>query len=318
MKDPIIRYVDEGSESMRPEPEPPPRLLSLSAAVRSLRPPTGKAQKRRWWSVVSVIGCAIVAAAYFGLSEEAEPWVVSGSPKLKVTESGELVRWRTGDVTLTLDPSLAELGPAARDSVLLGFDAWSAEHPHLPRLTFDVSSQRRRPERDGVNQVTYGKIEAPGYRHALAITMAYSLPSTGEIIEADLIINSRYRFGGEHHRSEHASKHVPEHAHDGCRETYDLQSLVAHEAGHFFGLGEDVSEAQATMYHKQSRCELHKRDLFETDVVAAQSVYAEPIDDEEAAQAGAACSLSRGSPAPAPWLAVVVGVAGVWWARRRR
>lgn len=303
MQDPIIRYVESRPDPARSEP---PRLLSLAAAVRSLRPRAGgKGPNRRRWLAAGLAGLAAVAGALTLVSEDPEPWVVSGSPKLKVTESGEFVRWHTGEVTLTLDPSLDEVGPGARDGVLLGFDAWSAENPHLPRLTFDVSSARRRPGRDGVNLVSYGEIDAPGYRHALAITMAYSLPSTGEIIEADIIVNSRHRFGGEQPGSEHA----------GCRHSYDLQSVVAHEAGHFFGLGEDGNEVQATMYYKQGRCELHKRDLFETDVVATDLVYPEPIAEETANQAGVSCSLSHEPSTPALWLLLVAG-AGVWFRRR--
>ena len=307
MQDPIIRYRDEPPEAV---PSEPPKLLSLAAAVRSLRPQPskrpGRAPKRRWWLAAGLLGLVVALGAANLVTEDPEPWVVSGSPKLKVTESGEFVRWHTGEVTLTLDPSLHEVGAGARESVLLGFDAWSAENPHLPRLSFDVSSAQRRPERDGVNLVSYGKIDAPGYRHALAITIAYSLPGTGEIIEADVIFNSRYRFGGEPAGTEG----------DSCRHSYDLQSVVAHEAGHFFGLGEDGDEAEATMYYKQGPCELHKRDLFETDVAAAGSVYAEPIAEEGPHKAGVSCSLSRGATAPAPWLLVIAAAAGAWCRRR--
>ena len=59
----------------------------------------------------------------------------------------------------------------------------------------------------------------------------------------------------------------------GATDRYDLQSVVAHEAGHVLGL--DHSEFwDATMYGHINAGELDKRDLEPDDVAGLCSIYA--------------------------------------------
>lgn len=272
------------------------------------------------------MGVAVVVWWQFGDEtprKDVEPVVVSGSPRLKLTRDGNYIRWHDSQVEVSIDPSFAELGPRANDAVLLAFDAWRAEHPNLPALTLNVASSPRTAELDGVNLVTYAPIEVPRYRNALAVTMAYTSPD-GEIVEADVIVNTRSQFGtldsrvaqvnGDGDRPEHGSHHLEVDGEGeeekGCRNRYDLQSVVAHEAGHFFGLGEDEVDTDATMYYRTARCETKQRDLAPGDIEAVRIVYDQPLADEE--NVSAACSLSHGKRRPASiWLLLVVTAVGL-------
>jgi hypothetical protein len=63
--------------------------------------------------------------------------------------------------------------------------------------------------------------------HTLALTTVTYNTNTGEIYDADIEVNSHIEFAGMHGISTQTP--VP-------ADTFDLQSILTHEAGHFFGL----------------------------------------------------------------------------------
>jgi len=320
---------------------------SLRAAVRSLKPheeaprgkpphpdPRHKRHRARILAVGSALTLSALAVALLGVPDDTTPSTISGSPRLKLTEDGEFVRWRSSSAEITIDPSFEQLGPGTRDVVVTAYATWSSERAHLPALSMDMASVTRRAEQDGVNLVTYAPIEIAGHRQSLGVTVAY-LTAEGTIVEVDTIINSsqpfevigarggaidehddpategdprsdgsdsdedddrgydRDRSGGGH--ADQDTGHAGGSGSHGCVRAYDLQSVVAHEAGHFFGLGEDQGNTQATMYYKTSRCDTKQRDLSDDDVAAVDTVYAEPASAEggEVTQA-AACAMAPG------------------------
>ncbi len=287
---PLVGRLEEPEIREAETSRGPTALNSLAAAARSLRPVARVVVERRWARWLGV-GVLLGVALFVALGRErAEPFIISGSARIKLTESGDMVRWHDQQVTLTIDPSFDDLGVQAYEAVLQGVDAWSDRDQHTPKLNFEMASERRKVQKDGINLVKYGEIDVPGYRDALGITIGYWLPSTGKIVEADTIINSR------HHLAllEASDGSSESHSHEnGCHGSFDLQSIAAHEAGHILGLGEDETEPEATMYYKTQRCSTKKRDLFDTDVVAITTVY----QDAELASAGdthaAACALGR-------------------------
>jgi hypothetical protein len=188
---------------------------------------------------------------------------------------------------------------------------------------------------DGVNRVLYAPIEIPGYRNALAITLTYVDDATGEILEADLLLNSRHGLGllsddaeskavaaqceredDAHGRSD-PSPSGPDallvscggsaRAAKTCGSQYDLASVLTHEAGHFLGLGDDPTEAFATMYYCTSPCETHKRQPRVTDTDALDEVYAGGFEDRAAANCAVApVGAPRSHAGFALWVACVL------------
>jgi len=333
---------------------------SLRAAVRSLKPheeepsgkpphpgPRHKRQLARILAVGSVLAVSALATALLSLPDDATPSTISGSPRLKLTEDGEFVRWRSSSAELTIDPSFEQLGPGTRDAVVTAYATWSSERAHLPALSMDMASVTRRAEHDGVNLVTYAPIEITGHQQSLGVTVAY-LAADGTITEVDTIINSSKPFevigaragtidehddpategdprsdgsdpdedddrGYDRDRSDggHADQdtgHAGGSGSHGCVRAYDLQSVLTHEAGHFFGLGEDQDNTQATMYYKTSRCDTTQRDLSDDDVAAVDTVYAEPATPEggEVTQAAACAMAPGGGGQPIAWALVAL------------
>jgi hypothetical protein len=271
------------------------------------------------WAVGAAAALTLVLGAFAHRAHPRSPRaaIVSGRASPRLSASGREERWEKRKVSVTLDPTLAALGPDAHGAVERAFGAWFDSGASLPDLVFDVATSRASPDphADGVNSVIYAPITLPGHTDDLAITIAYSDDATGELVEADIVVNSRKPFGLLDDAHTDATPSCTDERHGHCGEEFDLQSIVTHEVGHFFGLGEDRTDRLATMFECSSPCETHKRDLDSEDDRAIESLYSgvEPVS----AQASAGCSVARNvSPEPALGVALLVLLASS--ARRSR
>ena len=187
-------------------------------------------------------------------------------------------RWSPGATIITLDPTLVAATPAAKDAIINAFGAWASSGASLPQLSFNSTSTPGEAVQDGINRLLLGPITIPGQETDLAITISYADTTTGEIVEADTIFNSAYDWTS-----------VGEVAGGGaCSSQYDLQNVATHEAGHFFGLGEDYSDTSTTMYVSSLPCQTSKRTLTSSDVSVVSGLYAQSL-------AGASTSAGCGA-----------------------
>jgi len=299
--------------------------------------------RRKLWSFAAlsaVIGVASASALRGPAVLSSQ--VHSGSPGYKQSSSGQELHWQKPSVTVYLDGSLDKLGPGAREAVMQAFGQWAASDSKLPGLTFDTGQTSAEPKQDGKSTVSFGRITTPGHERDVAITVSYSNDKTGEIIEADVILNSLYPMGvltakpveqaspsnnsdkdrdrdhaDDHHGNGNANGHNKNNEEStDCRNRYDAQNVVTHEAGHFFGLGEDPVERQATMFQTIDQCETHKRVLAHTDVGAVTVLYAKHVDPEEAKAGARACSFGGAPLSGSAWASSAIF--GLLLLRRRR
>lgn len=247
--------------------QPPSEGDAAAAALQ----PTRRRTRVALWSLAAVLtGTSALAAWHFARPPKAQrhqaPAVyVNGAPKEKVSSHGMPQRWGAGGVTVKIDASVEALGPGAVAAVQSGFGAWIASDATLPSVTFDTTSglePKLKP--DGVNAVIYAPIEIPGHKHDLALTITFVDEATGRIAESDVIINA-------------SKKYAVLPSAEGCESKYDVQSVLAHEAGHFFGLGEDDEDQSTTMFYKTSSCDLAKRDLEVPDRSVMAQLYLQPV-----------------------------------------
>ena len=183
--------------------------------------------------------------------------------------------------------------------------------------------------------------ENQGYdQFAFAVTIVWHNTSTGEIYDADMMINdqdaSQFNAGGPY-------DNCPD---TGCPEggigrlgPADLASIVTHEAGHFIGIGHS-EVPEATMFASAERSSVEKRDLDTDDIEAVCTIYppgnldstcdATPrgglqLDCTANDCADAACSnggsnggcSAAGSPEHAPWVSLLAALFGLTVLRRR-
>lgn len=210
---------------------------------------------------------------------------------------------------------------------------------------------------DPWEDVCRGENDPPYPPAAFAITVVWHNTATGEILDADIMVNdTQASFGsaGGPYTS------CPE---AGCAEgsrfapgPADLQSIVTHEVGHFIGIGHCVPNdaddpndpcVQATMFGSAERNEVSKRTLAPDDINAVCDIYPpgslEPscsptpiggleLDCETDASGDAlACSTTRCStggngggcsvtrnPADAPWPSLLGALLALTVFRRQR
>ena len=328
-------------------------MLSLRSSASTVAPedqaPTSAQQapirkaRRKLWFFAALAGLA----GALGVSALRRPapiltQVQSGSPGYRQSSTGHDLHWGRPALTVYLDGSLAQMGAGANEAVMQAFGQWVGNDHRLPALAFDTGKTSTIPVQDGKSTVSYGLVTVPGHERDLAITVTYANDKTGEIIEADIVLNARYPMGvltakaagqittptttpqndhdgdGKHNGSSSTnSKSMAAEEAVDCKNRYDAQNVATHEAGHFFGLGEDPIKSNATMFQLIDQCETHKRALATTDVGALATLYAQNEDPEEAKAAARACSFG-GVPQSGGALAVSSAILGLMLLGRRR
>ena len=278
------------------------RLAPVGPAPSGYAPALVIYPPRTVWSRVpavrhalAVAGCVALVGAALGGSRRthlpvAEPvaHVVSGTAGIRTTKSGKNERWADGRVTIVIDGSVRSLGESADDAVKAAFGAWAASDASLPAMMFDVRDEHGHAARDGVNRVLVAPITIPGHEKDVAITIAYANDATGEIVEADILLNAAYPFRALSEASDDSKQG------EDCDHRYDVQNVMTHESGHFFGLGEDMADLKASMYFRSAPCETHKRNLTESDRGPMASLYkaiaSAPDDPSAPPPAAAGCN----------------------------
>lgn len=312
---PSMRSVPSAANTVSPEQQAP------NGGPQAPKP--GSRRKLWFFAALSMLA-GVAGASLLNKPAHVTSRVHSGSPGYKQTASGRDLHWEKKALTVYMDDSLTKLGPTVHEAVMQAFGQWVASDTRLPDLSFDTGKTSTTPQQDGKSTVSYGRITAPGHEHDVAITVTYASDKTGEIIEADIILNSLYPMGvltpkpattaigpsqngDDNDRHDHDDRHDGDSKDDGkstkdreesldCQNRYDTQNVTTHEAGHFFGLGEDPTERGATMFQVIDQCETHKRALATTDVGALGTLYAESADPEEAKAGPRACNFG-GVPA---------------------
>jgi hypothetical protein len=301
----------------------PNSIFTLRPLYHTEQPPEdpeGKPAKtpraKRTWPWVAgglVVGLGLAGLVMSrGAHEPSKAPVVSinGTPQLKQSLSGEAQRWATdAQISVLIDPSLDSLGSGASDAVINAFGTWLGSGANLPKLQFEtrpVAKSKVAPGKvaqDGVSSVVYAPITIPGHKDDLAITIGYSDANTGRIVEADVVINSAKSFAVLDSRKKRGAKDDDDKDDDKdddadashCGNRYDLQNVITHEVGHFFGLGEDGDDLNATMFFKTGKCELMKRDLEPLDTSTMAGLYVQDTRSSEAETAAGCAVAAAGS-----------------------
>lgn len=213
----------------------------------------------------------------------------------RTTETGLPERWASPAVTVVLDPSLEDLGPGATEAVEDAIGTWVASVPALPAVTLSIGAVRATVARDGQNVILAGPVTTPGHEGDVALTTTWASDATGDVLEADVVFNTKYAF---------AAMAAPPPA---CSRIFDVGAVATHESGHFFGLGEDWDDHATTMYVVTAPCDSRKRALTAPDTVAITALYASK--DTVVAQCGTSPAHPASGAAVGASLALALALA---------
>lgn len=218
------------------------------------------------------MGIAAIAATLFVSSS-------SYAYNVKQTQSGVGVHWNQSNVVFQIDPSLADL-PGAEERFGQAINKWS-EVSGVPELRSLGSANipQREPGADGVNTVFYKKTAYEPAGRALAITILTYDGNTGEIVDADIVVNGKYKFAvlPETSTTLHTTNtdgivHSDEEA--SPDKIYDIHHVLAHETGHSLGLNDEEADGTVLMYRYSAPNDTSIREPQEDDRSGAASIYA--------------------------------------------
>ncbi len=221
-----------------------------------------------------------------------------------VSSGGPELHWESRPAYEINQSGSADLSGEEFDAVERGFESWNAvcdigyRRDGFTSLDGDSiypNGPAGDPEPDGNNVVTWVESGWPEGPSVIGITWAFFDPSNGEIGEGDMLLN------GEDYVWTVS---------DAGAQT-DVESIVAHEAGHFLGLGHTDVEA-ATMFATVIDGETQKRSLHSDDIAGAQHLYGGD------GGAGCGCDLAASRAASRPLAAAAVALAAAAWLLARR
>lgn len=231
--------------------------------------------------------------------------------ELHHTDDGEPVHWGVSSVQVVVDEASAEaLGDGAREAIAAAFGAWlSVEGAELPEVHITVGPVDEIGYRSGAeNHSTVRFVEGGHAPAGLALaTTVISFDQAGRILDADIVINGlpgrRFAVFAEADEDDDDDER-----HDGA---FDLQDVLTHEVGHFFGLAHNDGDGAATMFPDIAPGELSKRSLNQDDEAGLRALYV------PAAAPAAACAFGAEPRSRAPLaLGLALVVAASLAARR--
>ena len=218
-------------------------------------------------------------------------------------ESAVKQRWQRREIVVYLDDSLVALPDDAEKLIEQAFSTWQDSGAYLPSISFErTRGTTASLKPDGQSTVLVAPIGFEGHETDLAITIGFSSPTTGQISEADIIINQKHLFSDVSMSQvepliSSANTSLDPYEQQSCMGSldgkacggkYDLKNVLTHEVGHFFGLGENYDDTRATMFSCTSACEIHKRDLNEADIEEINALYEDALLRDEAG-----CSMTQ-------------------------
>jgi MYXO-CTERM domain-containing protein len=209
--------------------------------------------------------------------------------QVKKNSKGHALRWAPEaiDVSIAMDAVPSGVDPGQAElAVRAAFQVWGDAIPTA--LSFDYStmpSQSAKPNSRDHKNIIRWVAEAWDDDYdpdALAVTLTSYDPSSGQITDADIVVNA------EHYQWS-AGAELP----SSCRGLFDLQSVLAHEVGHLLGMAHDKEHREATMFPSSAACELKKRDLDDDDVAGVEHLYLEldPVFSEDPQASALGCSV---------------------------
>jgi matrixin len=224
---------------------------------------------------------------------------------------------RSIDYALHMGSALLE-GEARRALVARTFAAWSGAAHSCTDLTFVDRGYTAVDQgfdstnlAANTNVVTSADTQAQaslfGGSETLAITITSFATETGELVDADIILNATDPAMPLGEVASAASCEMIQPP------LFDLESTLAHEVGHFVGF-DHGTDPESTMYASSPPCETKKRDLTEDDVRGLCDIYPAGMalqvchrcNVPQKGRGGCGCSAAHGGSPFAPLLFALV------------
>ncbi len=247
----------------------------------------------------------------------------AGAFEVKHAPGGQLVRWTKSGVAFTVDRSVRRV-PGGEDAVASATRAWTKQ-AGAPALSVGKMNGKIEPGLDGTSGVFFAPDGFEPAGKALAVTILSFDDATGAVLEADIVLNGRYKLGRVDPSAERPSSEAESEA-----SVYDVERVVAHEMGHALALSDELTNEDALMYPFVARARILRATPGPDDVAGLETLYSgagsSELPDSVGGATGAKASgcggiVARSGPSAAPWTALLAAglvVAALVIARSRR
>jgi hypothetical protein len=234
---------------------------------------------------------------------------------VKHSAQGMPVHWPRKEVAFEIDPSVARMAAGAETAIAAAAQLWTGAGG-APTLSMTSAVSASQPAFDGKNVVYFAPTGYAPAGRALAITILTYNAATGEILDADVVVNGRYHFDVLPSNAT-ADPHAQPISNDGTTnlngptETsgkFDVQHVLAHEFGHTLGMSDEPADQSAMMYLSTKPGDATVRTLAVDDLDGISSLYYVP-------PSGHGCSLNppdhRGGGGNSLWTLALLFAAAV-------
>jgi len=177
----------------------------------------------------------------------------------KAQSSGKELRWTSLPMKFNIENgSLPGLGASqCQAAIRAAYQAWTGVScSKFTTKDLGTTSASSNNTKDHINTHSFPTFWAASFpQNALAFTRTSYDPSSGKILDADVLYNPTKTWSNS-----------------GKFTAYDLQSVATHEIGHEMGFGHS-SHGTATMYYATPNGATHQRSLHSDDIAAACYSY---------------------------------------------
>lgn len=220
-----------------------------------------------------------------GISSQASAYSV------KKTPDGSPVRWEVPTVTVTVGPEVDRAVAGASEATSQAMSAWSGR---VGAPDFERGAVETAPTEPGLDRKNGIFFKSGGYApagSALAVTVLTYDKKSGEIVDADIVINGTHSFevlktGAMTDVVAQAMSENITHA----TKTYDLQHVIAHELGHSLGLNDEHGNDEALMYIETRPNDASIREPRADDIAGVTELYGSKADQ------GKGCAAASVAP----------------------
>lgn len=242
--------------------------------------------------------------------------------KVRQTKNGKVIMWCSSKVVVHLDTTHVKKVPGLVDAVRSSFASWTS-YGMPTKVELRMSTKRLKANAsDNVNSVLWLKGNWPYEAHRVAKTLFRYGSSTGCIKEADIVLNAKV-FAWAVFSNKHNTV-----------SDYDVENVMAHEVGHFFGLAHSDT-GEATMWPTTPKGETSKRSLSQDDINGIASLVqnssgrvkvtpdnvggttTDTTGDLDTEDYRGGCAVATGDPRKVPVLIIVMGLLMALRRRRR-
>lgn len=200
-----------------------------------------------------------------------------------------------------MDPSVEANVEGANVATKDAMAAWSSSS-FAPRLSFEPAQTSNEPAIDQKNVILFKKGGYAPAGRAIAITVLTYDKGSGQIVDADVVVNGSYDLKVLDPHPAKSERGVHPTTTDGIvhgdvpttsSTTYDFHHVIAHEIGHTLGMNDELTRNDALMFRYSAPNDASLRSPASDDIDGLAEIYNDTLTASGSGCGGATITPKR-------------------------